>query len=231
MKLECTEKFKKLGTAFRILSDDDLRSEYDAKMAAQRFREQVDRRRGSYYPQPGDHPTSDDSDFGLADNDPYNAFKEAFGAGFKARGVHVVFRNGRFHFIPKGEFDPNKKDYESSVSRHKQYSDSHSDGSEGTVTSQQRHEEKLNDLCAAFPKIDSDLVRDVLYNVKFNMQKAAETLLEIQEAQPGGTSEVSTAVEQSQRSEDVWEKLKHLQTLFPGFEEDVLYEVLIWNRN
>jgi len=236
---ECNDKFKIFGKAYHILSNPEKRIAYDGR--SRRQQEQQRSPQDSLYQRYFFHltDTEDDDEMGATGSsghfDPFSLFRSTFGQGFTSRGVAVVFRNGRIHFLPRSEVRPSLQPFESSANPAFTLED---------TTAQADFEQKVAQLVEMFPNMDRDLIRDIVANCKSDVQKSCEVLLEMMQptnVQEGGgivprsaelkqAATILPAIDPPAPADNMWEKLEQLKNIFPDFEEDVLYEILLWNR-
>mmetsp|Transcript_5653 Transcript_5653/g.8750 ORF Transcript_5653/g.8750 Transcript_5653/m.8750 type:complete len:369 (+) Transcript_5653:194-1300(+) len=249
---ECNDKFKIFGKAYHILSNPEKRVAYDGR--GRRQQEQQQSSRDSLYQRYFFHLTDSEDDdgedemMGTMGNsghfDPFTLFRSTFGQGFTSRGVAVVYRNGRIHFLPRSEV--------MRPSSHHPHGSSAGPASSSFMledtTAQADFEQKVSQLVEMFPNMDRDLIRDIVGNCKSDVQKSCEVLLEMMQ-EGGGIAPGSAELKQAVRAPSptrsdpgppdaptpaddnmMWEKLEQLKNIFPDFEEDVLYEILLWNR-
>jgi len=280
---ECNDKFKIFGKAYHILSNPEKRVAYDGR--GRRQQEQQQSSRDSLYQRYFFHLTDSEDDdgedemMGTMGNsghfDPFTLFRSTFGQGFTSRGVAVVYRNGRIHFLPRSEVmrpsshHPHgssagpgtttttagmQHDVEDEYSSDDdQYNNNYDPAASSSfmledTTAQADFEQKVSQLVEMFPNMDRDLIRDIVGNCKSDVQKSCEVLLEMMQ-EGGGIAPGSAELKQAVRAPSptrsdpgppdaptpaddnmMWEKLEQLKNIFPDFEEDVLYEILLWNR-
>ncbi|GAB5354042.1 hypothetical protein AAMO2058_000086000 [Amorphochlora amoebiformis] len=248
MSAECNAQFKELGRAYQMLSNPGTRQAYDTRSSRQSepWIPSTERSSGGYgsrYPiDDFEEPTVEEEEF--LDVDPYNVFDSVFGRGLALNhGIAVIYRDGQFFFVPKsvvqGKGGPQVRE---AVSEHpERYYEEEDIEGESQIESESpsqaiSHTNKVEELSGIFPGTDKDLIRDILWNHRGDMQRACDSLLEIQGAHVSAQQPPNHGVIDSEPPQapapgpKTWENLTNLQTMFPRMDEDVLYEILMWSK-
>jgi len=119
----------------------------------------------------------------------------------------------------------------------------HEGGSEEYESDGAGFEEKMTQIARMFPGVETDLLKDVLGSHEGNMEKTCGALLEMKLGTMNNfnneniinsterlVSEGAAARADGTEDMNVWEKLQQLRDMFPAQDEDVLYEILLWNQ-